>query len=117
MARTVETTICVERKGYEVELTVTGTVTPYRRARTSGPPENCSPAEGGDVEIESVVYEGFYRDGGLRGTRGRVWDTDRLTPDERAMAEEGLFEAADAEEEDPEPYDYRDEDYSDECRW
>lgn len=29
----------------------------YYPARLSGPPENCCPAEGGEIEIEEVRYE------------------------------------------------------------
>lgn len=31
----------------------------YKPAKTWGPPENCYPAEGGEVEIEAVTVGGF----------------------------------------------------------
>jgi hypothetical protein len=42
----------------ELDLLVTANVTPVRPARISGPPENCYPAEGGEVEIESIKLDG-----------------------------------------------------------
>jgi len=41
----------------DVEVVVTFTATPYVPAQVSGPPENCYPAEGGEIEIEEVVRE------------------------------------------------------------
>ena len=38
-----------------VEVSYTASV--YYPARISGPPENCCPAEGGEIEIEEVRYE------------------------------------------------------------
>lgn len=35
-------------------LRVEGTATPYDPGRTSGPPEDCYPPEGGEVEIDTV---------------------------------------------------------------
>ena len=32
-----------------------GTVTPYDPGRCSGPPEDCYPPEGGEVEIDSII--------------------------------------------------------------
>lgn len=46
-----------EDDGTETEITVRCYVTPYRPARTWGPPEDCYPAEGGDVDILSAVDE------------------------------------------------------------
>ena len=39
----------------DAELEVTFNATPYVPAYISGPPEACSPAEGGEVELESVM--------------------------------------------------------------
>lgn len=41
--------------GSEVDLTVTYTITPYDPGRINGPPEDCYPPEGGEVEIVSVT--------------------------------------------------------------
>lgn len=38
----------------DVTFNVEFTATPYRREQVSGPPENCYPAEGGEVEIVNV---------------------------------------------------------------
>jgi len=42
----------------ELEFVVDATVEPYVPARLSGPPDNCSPAEGGEVEILSIKLGG-----------------------------------------------------------
>ncbi len=51
--------VSVEREdasgeSHEIHLEVTGTHNPFVPARLHGHPENCSPAEGGDTEIENV---------------------------------------------------------------
>ncbi len=43
----------------DVEFEVEFSSTPYRPAKISGPPENCYPAEGGEVELESISIGGF----------------------------------------------------------
>lgn len=41
----------------EIEIEVEFSATPYDPGVCSGPPENCYPPEGGEVEIESVTYQ------------------------------------------------------------
>jgi hypothetical protein len=41
----------------ETEVTVEYTISPYDPGVSSGPPENCYPPEGGEVEIVSVKDE------------------------------------------------------------
>ena len=43
----------------DVEFEVEFNASPYIPAKISGPPENCHPAEGGEVEIESIAIGGF----------------------------------------------------------
>ena len=43
----------------DVEFEVEFSSTPYVPAKISGPPENCYPAEGGEVEIESICIGEF----------------------------------------------------------
>lgn len=43
----------------DVEFEVEFSSTPYTPDKTSGPPENCYPAEGGEVDIESIMIGGF----------------------------------------------------------
>jgi len=43
----------------DVEFEVTFSSTPFVPAKTYGPPENCHPAEGGEVEIESISIGEF----------------------------------------------------------
>ena len=80
----------------EVEVEVTGRVTPFVRGRYSGPPERCYPDEGGDVEdVEATVA-------------GAPWV---LTDAEEEKASDAIREKADedAEEDDgPDPDDERD---------
>lgn len=45
-----EKTICIDDAEFEVTFSVSTPVA----ARTYGPPENCHPAEGGDIDIEEV---------------------------------------------------------------
>lgn len=39
----------------DLEVLITFDYTPYDPGRTSGPPENCYPPEGGDAEITSII--------------------------------------------------------------
>jgi hypothetical protein len=87
---------------YEIE----GLVSPYVEARISGPPENCYPAEGGEVEFESVD---------LITETGRVpvkdWEK-HLTTKEIEEIEQRLFDAMmDDDGYDYEPYDDCDDDF------
>lgn len=85
-----------EDETYKVlSLEITGHVSPYVPAKTWGPPENCYPAEGGEVEIESILLD------------GKVWDGE-LTDAERESAEEQLSEYA-MEDGRPDPDDYYDD--------
>lgn len=43
----------------DVEFEVEFDSSPYVPAKVSGPPEHCHPAEGGEVEIESITIGGF----------------------------------------------------------
>ena len=43
----------------DVEFEVEFSSTPYKPAKISGPPEQCYPAEGGEVEIESISIGDF----------------------------------------------------------
>lgn len=62
---------------FEIELDLAGHVTPYRPAYTAGLPENCYPAEGGEVEDLAIADAGVLelvpapeRD---RASHRRVW--------------------------------------------
>lgn len=74
-------TLFVERDEEELELEVSGTVSTYIPAVTHLPPDRCSPAEGGEVEITGITLN------------GEAWEGE-MTDEERERAEEGLFEAA-----------------------
>jgi len=92
----------VERGGEEdykvIQLQITGHVSPYVPAYTSGLPENCYPAEGGEAEIEVILHE------------GKVWDGE-LTEAERESVEAKLFECM--QEDGPDPDDYYDSRFDD----
>jgi len=51
--RTYRRTICLTW-GNDHEIEVEVEATPYQPARTWGLPENCCPAEGGDIEVISI---------------------------------------------------------------
>ena len=78
--------------GYELMLTVTGTIGRGNPGRYSGPPEDCYPAEAGEVEIEEVRVTRIsaVADPVLVGTAGPEF----LTDDEHDSAVERLAEAA-----------------------
>lgn len=67
----------LEEKTYEVTASVSG----YVPAKISGPPENCYPAEGGEVEIESITLD------------GKEVEQNSFSPKELAQMDEKLFEA------------------------
>lgn len=83
----------------EKEYEVSASVSKYVPAKISGPPENCYPAEGGEVEIDSITLN------------GKDVDLEDFSPKEIEKMEEQLFEAAqdDADDYDCEP----DDDYDD----
>ena len=75
----------VERDGVELELTVRGHVSAFVPAKTFGLPENCYPAEGGEVEIDAIFLN------------GKGWSGE-LTDKEKEEAEKALFECAQEDE-------------------
>ncbi|CAA2140505.1 hypothetical protein [Hyphomicrobium sp. ghe19] len=53
------TTNCtIERGDEQIELEVNYSLTPYYPARTYGAPEDCYPAEGGEVDELTAYLEG-----------------------------------------------------------
>lgn len=60
MSRSPAFSIDLPLEDAHLTLRVEGTATPYDPGRTSGPPEDCYPPEGGEVEIDTVwlVREG-----------------------------------------------------------
>ena len=83
----------------DVEFEVEFSSTPYVPARISGPPENCYPAEGGEVEIESISIGGFeVSDVISEDTRDKLQNlaeeaAPELEAEARASAEEDAAEA------------------------
>jgi hypothetical protein len=59
------------------EIHLTYTITPYDPGCTYGPPENCYPPEGGEVEIISASEGGMPRE---------------LSPHEDQMARDAIFQ-------------------------
>lgn len=86
----------------EIELTITGTHNPYVPARLHCHPDNATPAEGGDTEIENVeVITPLYK---------RLFTG--LTEEETTKAEELIQKADEDNFCEPEP-DFDDNDYED----
>ena len=75
---------------WDGQVTVTGDVTPFRRGRYTGPPEDCYPNEGGEVDITSVTCDG---------------QEFELTASEEDEARDLLRQAFDAENEREDLYD------------
>ncbi len=67
----------VERDGVEYILDLTFHFSPFRPGRKSGPPEDCYPDEGGDVEDIQCFHNG---------------EPFELTAEEEGKAEEWLAE-------------------------
>jgi hypothetical protein len=89
-------TFYADRNDEEIELEITGTVSPYVYAKTNCLPENAHPDEGSEVEITSI------KDGGMawKGT---------LTPTETEVVEEMLLQSSqDDDVDEPEWDDGRD---------
>lgn len=57
-AHTVNTTILVERNGEEIEVELEGEISACSSAKTYGPPEACSPAEGGELDSMEATVNG-----------------------------------------------------------
>ncbi len=90
----------VERDGQELELELRGTMEPFVRGRTSGPPEDCYPDEGGSADIDGVFLG------------GKPW-TGKLTPEELEDAREAFMEAYPGDAEDREYDAAEDREYDD----
>lgn len=58
MSQSFTRTWYVDRDPDEIEVVVEYTATPYIPEQTYGLPENCHPAEGGEIEIDSVKIAG-----------------------------------------------------------
>lgn len=63
MSRSHKFSIFLALDDPELALLVEGNATPFKPGRTWGPPEDCYPDEGGEVEIENVyaVHPGQVR--------------------------------------------------------
>lgn len=83
----------------DVEFEVEFNSSPYVPAKISGPPEHCYPAEGGDVEIESIFIGEFeVSDVISEATRDKLQDlaeeaAPELEAEALASAEEYAAEA------------------------
>lgn len=103
----------------KISLIVTGTCNDYVEARTHGDPDDCSPAEGGDIEIESVKV--FIKRGASPNPHAHLFT--ELTEEEDELAKESLQTAheneveaamearADAIQDDRDQQDYMDDEY------
>lgn len=87
----------VEADDSEKEYEISGTVSPFIRGRYTGPPDQCFPDEGGEVEVTSIKLAG--------GDGAELVDTIDFTIDEWADIEDRLATAADDEADDEDPPD------------
>lgn len=88
----VKITFYVERDEDDYELIVKGSAEPYVPPNFRGHPDNWSPAEGGDADVDEILIE---VDGVLKR-----W-TGVLTPEEEEEAREELLQALEDIEPDP----------------
>jgi hypothetical protein len=76
MTHTMHATI--ERDGEEIEVEVDYTVSRFYPAQTWGPPEDCSPAEGGEVEELTAYHDGkpiALTDAEIERVETRIYET------------------------------------------
>lgn len=86
------TTFTITRDGEDIELDIDYEVAAYIPAQTYGLPEDCSPAEGGEVESLDATRD------------GKPFD---LTDAERERIEQHIYDTHDyAEDYGPDPDDY-----------
>lgn len=71
------TTFTIERGDEQIDLEIDYDVAPYYPAQTYGPPENCYPAEGGEIEELTATLDG---------------EVFALTPDEVQAVENHIYE-------------------------
>jgi hypothetical protein len=92
-----QVTFYADRNDEELELEITGTISPFVGAIVHLPPERCSDSEGGNVEIHSILY------------RGDLWRGE-LSPAEREAVEELFFDVFGEDDSDEGPeWDERDD--------
>jgi hypothetical protein len=68
----------IERGDDEIDIEIEYTVSRFYPAKTYGPPEHCSPAEGGDVETIDAFLDGAplpLTDAERAQIEARIYDT------------------------------------------
>jgi hypothetical protein len=90
-------TLTEETEWVEIELEIRGSHVPFVRGRHSGPPENCSPDEGGYVEDVFATYNGVEIDLTLKeAERAEEQLAEAAIEDETARYEDAMDARADA---------------------
>lgn len=95
MSRALSKWTTIERDGEELEINVEFDATPFDPGNTYGLPENCYPAEGGEIEITAVFLNGVAID-------------PPLTDKEADKIADWLSENLDDDDDGPDPDDWRD---------
>lgn len=98
MEYTFESHLTIETPDNTLTIKATGTMQPGRPAYTSGPPEDCYPAEGDEIVGTPDII--------ITGENGETIAFDDLPNKVQEQINEGIYTHAETETDEPHFYDY-----------